>query len=194
VGSCSGAKVNVFLSDLGDGARLRLLEHRHAANVYVLVDANRDHLRRWLPWVDGTRSMDDSREFIRSSLEQFARGDGFNAGIWQDHQLAGLIGLFGVHAESRKAEIGYWLGQEYTGRGLMTRACAAVLDYAFDELNLHRVVIRCAVENETSCAVARRLGFVFEGVTREDGWLYDRFVSHNVFSLLETEWRAQKGT
>jgi ribosomal-protein-serine acetyltransferase len=181
----------MFSRDLGDGAKLMLLEERHAPDVFALVDTNREHLRRWLPWVDGTKSADDSRNFIRSSLEKFARGEGFDAGIWQDGAIAGLIGLFDTSPNRHKAEIGYWLAENFTGRGLMTRACTAVLEHAFDELKLHRVIIRCAVSNDASCAVAKRLGFTLEGVARDEGWLYDHHISHNIFSLLEPEWRAR---
>jgi ribosomal-protein-serine acetyltransferase len=180
----------MFSEDLGNGAKLMLLEERHAPDVFNLVNINRDHLREWLPWVDGTKSLDDSRNFIRSSLEEFARSDGFDAGIFQDDALAGLVGLFNVNLTGR-AEIGYWLAENFTGRGLVTRACASVLEYAFEHRKLRRVIIRCGVGNDASCAVARRLGFTLEGVARDEGWLYDHYISHNIFSLLEPEWRER---
>lgn len=170
---------------------MTLLELHHAPEVFAQVDINRDHLRRWLPWVDDTKTVEDSRDFIRSSLERFAHGDGFDAGIWQDRRLAGLIGIFNVNSYGR-AEIGYWLAKDFTGRGLVTRACEKVLEYAFDERKLHRVILRCAVGNDASCAVAKRLGFTLEGVARDDGWLYDHHVSHNIFSLLEPERHAKQ--
>jgi hypothetical protein len=60
--------------------------------------------------------------------------------------------------------VGYWLGEQYQGKGLVTAACRALVEHAFFELGLNRAVILCATENEKSCAVAERLGFRREGV------------------------------
>ena len=182
----------MFSKDLQDGAKLRLLEHRHAADVFGLVDGNREHLRRWLPWVDGTKTVNDSRAFIQSSLEKFSRNDGFDAGIWQDGKLAGVIGLHYIHWQYRRSYLGYWLGQEFTGRGLMTRACEAILKYCFTGLGLNCVGSAAATGNAPSNAVLRRVGFQFEGVTRDAEWLYDHFVDHNAYSVLEREWLERK--
>ncbi len=182
----------MFSKNLTDGAKLSLLELRHAADVFALVDANREHLRRWLPWVDDTRTVDDSGQFIRSSLEKFAQGGGFDAGIWQDGRLAGVIGLHYINWNHRRTYLGYWLGQEFTGRGLMTRACEAVLEHCFTGLGLNCVGSAAATGNAPSNAVLRRVGFQFEGVTRDAEWLYDHFVDHNAYSILEREWRERR--
>ena len=69
---------------LDAGFELRLLEERHAAELFTAVERNREHLRQWLPWVDVTRNQDDGLAFIRSSLEMFAANQGFAAGIWHN--------------------------------------------------------------------------------------------------------------
>ncbi len=181
----------MFSKDLGNGATLTLLEERHAPEVFALVDGNRDQLRAWLPWIDGTLSADDSRAFIQSTLQKFARNDGFDAGIWQDGQLAGVIGLHFINWAHRRSSLGYWLGQSFTGRGLMTRACAAVLEHCFAELDLNSVGSAAATGNAPSNAVLRRVGFKPEGVTRDAEWLYDHFVDHNAYSILQREWRER---
>ena len=71
----------MFSKPLRDGFELRLVEERHAEEMFAVVDRERQHLRAWLPWVDATRSPDDSLAFIRASLEQFANNKGFAAGI-----------------------------------------------------------------------------------------------------------------
>ena len=55
---------------------LRIYEERHAQEVAELVDQNRVYLRQWLPWVDSSRTIEDSRAFIKNSLQQFAQNEG----------------------------------------------------------------------------------------------------------------------
>ncbi|HMD48873.1 MAG TPA: GNAT family N-acetyltransferase, partial [Bryobacteraceae bacterium] len=96
---------------------LRLLEERHAPEVFAAVDRERAYLRQWLPWVDLTTEVGFTANFIRISLEQFARGEGMAAGIWVDGEFAGGIGTHKVDAVNRKVEIGYWIASGFQGRG-----------------------------------------------------------------------------
>jgi len=183
----------MFHEELGDGIYLKVLERRDAAAVFELTERSRERLRRWLPWLDGTRGVADTEAFLASTLEQFAQGRGFQAGIWREG--AGLLGVVGMHPidrGNRQGSLGYWLGSGSEGQGIMTRACRAVLAEAFDGYGLHRMEIRAATGNASSCALAERLGFRREGVVRDAEWLYDHFVDHAVYGLLEDEWRAQR--
>ncbi len=174
----------MFACPLGDAAELRLLEERHAAAVYALVDGNRAHLREWLPWVDATRAVDDTRAFLREAMAQYARNQGCQCGIWQGAALSGVVGQHPIDWLNGSVGLGYWLGAAYQGQGLMTRACRALVGYSFAELGLHRVEIRVAPENRRSRAIPERLGFRQEGVLREAAWLYDRRVDLVVYALL----------
>ena len=181
----------MFSHKLTVDTELRLLEERHAEELTNLIDRNREHLRAWLPWVDTTRTVEDLKNFIRGALKQFAQNKGFVAGIWHEDRLAGVIGYDPIDWENRSTELGYWLGEEYQGKGLVTAACRALVEHAFFELGLNRVVILCATENEKSCAVAERLGFQREGVRRQAAWLYDRFVDLVSYSALASEWSTR---
>ena len=178
----------MFSHKLTEDTLLRLLEERHAEELTNLIDRNREHLRAWLPWVDANRTVEDRKNFIRSALKQFAQNKGFVAGIWHEDRLAGVIGYDPIDWENRSTELGYWLGEEYQGKGLVTAACRALVEHAFGELGLNRVVISCATENEKSCTIPERLGFRREGIERQAEWLYDRFVDHVTYSALASEW------
>ncbi|MHB0935979.1 MAG: GNAT family N-acetyltransferase [Armatimonadota bacterium] len=177
----------MFSYPLAPDAELRLLEPRHAEEQYALIDGNREHLGRWLNWVDQTLTIEDTRQFVRRSLERCANVGDFDAGIWQGDTLAGVIGLFNVN---HAPEIGYWLGEEFQGKGLMTIACRAVVQHAFSTLQLHRVQIGCASTNLQSAAVAKRLGFQYEGTLRQLGWTSDGMVGQDIYGLLREEWKA----
>jgi ribosomal-protein-serine acetyltransferase len=169
---------------------LRLLEDQHTPELFALTDQSRAHLRRWLPWVDSVTSPEDTRQFIKSALEQFARNCGFHAGIWYEHKLVGVVGYHRIDWANRKTSIGYWLAASYEGRGLVTKACRALIEYAFCNLKLNRIEIRCATENEKSRAIPKRLDFTQEGVIRQAEWLYDHFVDHVVYGLLASAWKS----
>jgi ribosomal-protein-serine acetyltransferase len=174
--------------DLGDGGALRLLEARHASELFALVETNRVRLKQWLGWLDDVTKVEHSALFIRRMLRKLSKNQGYAYGIFQDNALAGVIDLHGLSWENRHASIGYWLGEGYTGRGLMTRAVRAMCDEAFHELGMNRVEIRASVGNARSRAVPRRLGFQEEGVVRQVLWLYDHFVDEVVHSMLAEGW------
>jgi ribosomal-protein-serine acetyltransferase len=181
----------LFKKDLGNGAELRLLEPQHAPDVFAAVDSSRTHLRRFLPWVDANTDVSHSQGFIKACLEQFGEFDGINAGIWQDGVLAGLIGMHYVDTTHRSTEFGYWLRRDFTGRGLVTRAALALLEYIFDDLGLERVAIAHAVDNHASRRVIERLGFVYESTAKDAEWLYDHFHDWRRYGLLKTAFNAK---
>ena len=177
----------MFSKQITIDAELRLVEARHCEEIFALVDKNRAHLRRWMPWVDGSRSVEDVRKWQQTAAEQFAKNNGFHAGIWWQGKMVGAIGFHAMDWTHRKTSIGYWLDERAQGRGLMTAACRTMTMHALAELKLHRVEIRCAPENHKSRGIPIRLGFSEEGRLREVEWLYDHFVDHVVYSMLESE-------
>ncbi len=183
----------MFYLELDDGLELRLLEERHAEALFAVMDQNRQYLRQWLPWLDDNNSPDDTRSFIKSTLQQFANGTGLTAGIWHRNQPIGVIGYVNIDWLNRSASIGYWLAAGFQGRGIITRACRALIDHAFNELRLNRIEIRCATGNRKSCAIPERLGFTREGVARQSEWLYDHFVDLVIYGLLASEWPTRTG-
>ncbi len=171
---------------------LRVLTESHAPALFALTDRNREHLRRWLPWVDGTRSAKDTAKFIRGGREQLRRNDGFQAGIWYRGELVGALGFHYWNWAGRKTEIGYWLAEPFQGHGIMTRACRALVTYAFTNLGLDRVEIRTAAGNARSRGIAERIGFVQEGVLREAEYSADGPQDQIVYGILRKEWESRR--
>ncbi len=174
---------------VSDDLGLVLVEPRHAESLFRLVDQNRAHLRQWLPWVDATRSAEDTVAFIRGTQKQFGENNGFQTALLYRGEIAGMVGHLQIDWHNRSTGLGYWLAEAYQGRGLMTRACQAYVEHAFAALNLDRVEIRAATQNQRSCRIPERLGFQREGVVRQAEWLYDHFVDHAVYGLLRDEWK-----
>ena len=179
----------MFSLKLTDEIELRLLEERHAEALFAVVEQNREYLREWLPWLEMNTSPNETRSFIKSALDQFANNSGLVAGIWHGDRIVGVISYYNIDWLNRMAHIGYWLDARYQGKGIMTRACEAMIAYGFNELELNRIEIRCAIGNQKSCAIPERLGFVCEGVARQAEWLYDHFVDLSIYGLLAKDWK-----
>lgn len=102
----------------------------------------------------------------------------------------GVIGAVGLEVESEhgRAELGYWVGRPYWGRGYATEACSRVLDYGFQVLNLRRVFARHVVENPASGRVLEKLGMTREGVLRQhDLHRGERPVDMLIYGILRDE-------
>jgi ribosomal-protein-serine acetyltransferase len=171
--------------DLGDGIELRSWSLEDAPEIFAIVDANRDHLRAWFPWVDRTAGPVQIAEFIETSRRREDAREG--NGIYVNGTLVGSAG-FSWATEEMQGEIGYWLVADAQGQGLVTRAVRALTTYGFEEVGLHRMTIKAAVENTRSRAVAERLGFVQEGVLREGGNTGLGRVDLVMYGLIVHEW------
>lgn len=180
----------MFKCNLSADTDIRLIELRHAEDFFALVEKNYERLLVWCPWLEEVRTVEKTRLFIRCKLQRFADGNGFTAGFFENDSLIGVIALEYIDQANRITEIGYWLDAETEGRGLITSACRALIEYAFHELKLNRVQIRCASENTRSRAIPERLGFRQEGVVRQCEVLHDRAVDLVIYGLLADEWNS----
>lgn len=164
-----------------------------AVATFALIEKNRDYLREFLPWLDNVRDVEDSENNIRFAIQQAANLQGIHYSIWYRGQMAGRIAANYIEWSHRKTVIGYWLGAEFQGKGIMTQAVKVYLDHlVFRKWNLHRAEIAAAVQNEKSRAIPERLGFRLEGIIRGNEWLYDHYVDHAVYGMLQQEWKQRK--
>lgn len=175
----------------GRGLELRPLSLREAGALFILVEANRARLRRWLPWPDANLCVLDSRAYILRMRTLRRAGHGQSFGLWWKDELVGVAGFNWIDSGNHSAAIGYWLAEAAEGHGLMTAAVAALLRHGFRTLRLNRIEIRAGVRNRRSRAVPTRLGFRHEGTLRQAERLADRYVDHAVYGLLASEWRSR---
>ena len=174
---------------IAPGARLRLLDESEAGALTEVIDANRDHLRRWLPWAE-THDLEDSVEYLRRKRLQWEMNDGFEGAIELDGKIVGGAGFHRVDWVNRCTSIGYWLAADAQGRGLMTATVRALLDHAFGVWGLHRVFIEVVVGNERSKAIPERLGFRQEAVLREAKLIAGRYEDTLLYAMLAPDWES----
>jgi ribosomal-protein-alanine N-acetyltransferase len=110
-------------------------------------------------------------------------------------QVCGMIGLhelvrvIGAWRQDR-AELGYWIGAAYRDRGLITEAAREVLRFGFQELDLHKINVGCAVENLASRRVIEKLGFRLVGTQRDHFFRFERWWDHLAYEMVVGEWSA----
>ncbi len=183
----------MFQRTVAPGIEIKLFESRDAAALFAVVERHRAYLAEWLPWVDRNHGVDDVRHFIEEVVAlQWNDNRGPHCGIWVDGALVGSVGCHAIDWTNRACSIGYWIESSRQGQGIVTRSAAAMLEYLFDTMRLHRVVIQCGVSNRRSCAIPERLGFTKEGVLRNTQLVGDRWVDLAVWSMLEEDWRRSR--
>ncbi|MFI4859895.1 MAG: GNAT family N-acetyltransferase [Phycisphaerales bacterium JB063] len=189
-----------FTIPVDDGLTLRLVEPRHAEEMFAVVDANRAHLARWMPWPDITRSPADSRAYAERSLGDFAAHRAIALSIVLEGKIIGGSGwtdwknevdAMGVRHAS--ADIGYWIAADYSGRGLVTRCVDVLTRYAFEVYDMHRLTIRAEPENHKSWGVAERCGYEREGTMRGVCLFRDRWVDHHLYAKINPAHTAEAG-
>lgn len=179
---------------------LRLVEPHLAREAFAVIDRNRQHIARWMSWPSQSNSPADVEAWIAKTLAEFAQRKELAMFVLDNGRIIGATGWNGwtqgpvAGAEFASADIGYWLAKDATGRGVMTRCVAKLLDVAFDEYALHRITIRCEPGNDASSGIAKRLGFTLEGIMRHVCRYADRWIDHELYSMLADEWAERKAS
>jgi ribosomal-protein-serine acetyltransferase len=165
------------------------VESSDAAELWLAVDGSRAHLEQWLPWVPFNSDPAANQRFTDACASDWDAGRAVRFTVREraSRTLVGIVGLEACVHLHRSCELGYWLRKEATGRGLMTEAARAALDFAFHEMGAHRIRVAAATENYPSLQVISRLGFRFEGILRQAEFCNRRWLDHAVFGLLSSD-------
>jgi ribosomal-protein-serine acetyltransferase len=159
-----------------------------AREMHALMERHRAALREWLTWIDATKTLAEVRRYAQFAQAQYETHAAFDYAIRSRGELVGSMGLHGLDWASRSAEIGYWLSPDARGAGIVTRSARGLISYALARLDLHRIEIRCVVENERSRAVPVRLGLELEGILAEAYLLHGRFRDIALYATTATRW------
>ena len=173
--------------DVDKNVVLLPFEERHSDELFQLVDENRSYLRKWLTWVDGTKSSADIQAHIERTIEQARDGLGAQIGIFVNDTIVGTTGIMSINRVNLVGEIGYWIAEQSQGKGLIITSTGKIIEFGFEELKLNRIEIRLVVENKPSQLVAERLGFTKEGILRKAFNLNGHFHDQVVYSKLKSE-------
>ncbi|MEM7809087.1 MAG: GNAT family N-acetyltransferase, partial [Planctomycetota bacterium] len=151
-----------FRHQLDDDLALLPPLPRHAGGQFAAIERSRPRIRKWLNWVDETKSADDVRTFFQKCCRDIGRRSDATAIIQHRGDLAGSVGLTVVDRRDRAGEIGYWLAEGHEGQGVMTRAAAAMLSHGHGAMRLPRVFLCASTKNPKSYSVMQRIGCMHE--------------------------------
>ena len=168
---------------------LRWLERGDAPGLFEIF-SDREAMRYWSsePWTDQAEGV----EMIESVRRCFAESSLYQWGVARrsDEALIGTCTLAHLDAKNRRAEIGFILRHDQWGQGYMSEATRALLRFAFEELDLHRIEADVDPRNETSIRLLENLGFQREGYLRQR-WFVGKEINDTVFyGLLRSDWPA----
>lgn len=173
---------------IDDELVLRQIEAADAKDIFRTIDTQREYLGKWLPFVEFTREEADSEAFVNSVLSVPEEKAEYVFTIRKNGEFAGLIGFKDTDKSNKKTEIGYWLSEGFQKQGIVTNAVVKLCEFAFHELDINRVQIKCAVGNVPSKNVPIRLKFKLEGVEREGELLSGHiFTDLEIYSKLKYE-------
>ncbi|WP_228409458.1 GNAT family N-acetyltransferase [Radiobacillus deserti] len=170
---------------------LRMFTEDDIEEFYNLLNNSKQHLKKWITWVDSVKNKEDAGKSIKLKIEGLVENGGYPTwfAIINEGKIAGTIGFNDIDKTNRVGELGYWLGKNFQQKGIMSRAFKAVIDYGFTELGLNRIEVYIAAGNRRSRALPERFGFLKEGIIRQAEWLYNHFEDEIIYGLLAEDWK-----
>ena len=175
---------------IDDELELKAPQLQDAAALNALIIKNQLRLAEYMPWANGQPTEADAREYIALHKDDLSANRPPALLLWARGKLGGAVGFHDHNTANNKVALGYWIDDDLEGKGLVTRSCIVMNDYAFYVLGLNRITILCAEQNARSRAIPEKLGFTNEGIEKDGQWVYDRYLDMVHYRMLEREWRA----
>jgi ribosomal-protein-serine acetyltransferase len=173
------------------GARivLRSVDLRDVDAIFRIICNSREHLEKWLPWVDFVQTIDDERHIVEQWIYDMQMRAAIHLCITFENEIVGLISTHQIDWVNQRTSIGYWIGRESTGKNFATEATAVLITYLFDTLKVHRIYIQAATGNAASNRVIEKLGFIWEGLLRENERVKNSFLDHNIYAMTSSDFK-----
>ncbi len=185
-----GAPTEAATTIRGDGIHLRPAETRDYEDWSRLRDGSRTFLTPWEPiWPADDLTRAAFRRRLRANAEEIESDEAYPFLIFRDDEalLGGLTIGQVRRGVSQTATLGYWMGENFAGRGYMSRAVRAAAQFAFSALRLHRLEAACLAHNDASIRVLVNTGFRREGFARSYLRINGMWQDHLLFALIETD-------
>lgn len=143
-----------------------------------------DNLRDGLPY---PYTEDDGKAYINAMLSE-DKNNTFAFAITANGKVIGSIGVFrqsNIHRQT--GELGYYIAEEYWGKGIMTKAVKQICKYVFDNSDINRIYAEPFSFNIASCRVLEKAGFKYEGTLRNNAVKNGKLIDMKMYSRLKTD-------
>ena len=185
----------MFKIDIDHDIHLELIHPSHAKDIFNLLERNRELFRTWLDWVDSSTTIEDTKAFINHEMQQYANHKSVNCMIFYKNRLVGNVALLGIRKGYgiKRGVLGYWLDTEAQRKGIIQKSVKKMIEIGFEHYALDKITLRCAIENNRSCNVAKKLGFTHEGRLKNEIALHGVVMDVDVYAVLKDENLVKKG-
>jgi [ribosomal protein S5]-alanine N-acetyltransferase len=169
---------------------------RYAERMLDYVSENREHLAEWEPRRPGYYyTLALWKQDLAAARAEFQRGQSFRLVLLRREELKGpIIGVCNfrnvVRGAFQACHLGYSMDYRFQGQGLMFEALSAAIRYAFEDLNLHRVMANYMPHNARSARLLDKLGFVREGFARDYLHIAGKWQDHVLTALTNPHWKS----
>jgi ribosomal-protein-serine acetyltransferase len=171
-----------------DGVVLKQVERSDSAQIFEAIANQREYLGKWLSFVEFSQKVEDIDEYVQSIINVPEDSREYVFVISCNAEFAGLIGFKDTDRANKRTEIGYWISERFQKKGIVTESVKLLSTFAFNELHLNRIQIKCAVGNVSSKRIPLRLGFKLEGIMRDGELLTGgNFTDIEVYSKLRND-------
>jgi len=177
-----------------EGKRIRIRKLRPSDAESIYENARDVEIYRWAISIPRPYPRAEADRLIRKASYYLKRGKRYAFGIAlkDSDRVIGIVDLFKVDFENKDAELGYWIGKKYRGKGLMSEAVELMLNFGFTKLKLHRIHANVFEGNTASEKVLKRHGFIYEGLSRESRFKCGKWQNELRYALLKKHWRIRK--
>ncbi|TXF77410.1 GNAT family N-acetyltransferase [Chryseobacterium sp.] len=133
----------------------------------------------------------DAENWFQKCDDGIESGESYRFAI-REKEIGKLIGVIGLHLtkEHRKAELGYWLGKDFWGKGYLTEALKAVFEFGFNDLQLNKIYATHFIHNPASGRVMQKAGMEFEGLLKQEYFHQGKFLDVNRYAILKKDFES----
>ncbi|RIP37200.1 N-acetyltransferase [Staphylococcus gallinarum] len=162
-----------------------------AEALYDKIKSNYQYLAIFLDFIQEDMTVEDERQYLSMMLEHQAQNKGRLYLIYYADELIGTIDLHNIKMQHKKAEIGYWIDESYSGRQITTQCVNHLCYLAFEKFGLNKLTIKADTRNLPSNKVAEKTGFSFVGTELEDMFDGESYRDMNYYSLLKRDYNKK---
>jgi|GEM_PF-5338723 len=140
---------------------LRLLTHDDEAEEYRLLMDNYDYFSKWIFWLNESFTQKHLHDDLEDTLQKYAKQEIYLMGVYVDDELVGAVDVRDI-VPGESAEVGYFIAEKFTGRGLASTCTLKLIEYVRDKHHVPYFYLHTFVDNAASSRVAEKMGFAYE--------------------------------